>query len=79
MDTIVRLIGDGSTAVFDPGDIKAMAMALEDVCKSLNIDGDVTAREVVAVRIIELARRGERSPAKLRDRVLAEANGGTGR
>jgi hypothetical protein len=29
----------------------------------------------MAVRIIELARRGERSTVKLRDRVLAEANG----
>jgi hypothetical protein len=33
---------------------------------------------LVAMRIIDLARRGERSPTKLRDRLLAEANGGTG-
>jgi hypothetical protein len=31
------------------------------------------AREVVAVRIIELARRGERDPDRLRNRVLREA------
>jgi hypothetical protein len=61
---------------FDPADIKAMSMALDDVCKALLLDGDERAKETVAVRIIELAGRGERSPTKLRDRVLAEANGG---
>jgi hypothetical protein len=52
-------------------------MALNDLCRELKLDGDATARETVAIRIIELARRGERSPTKLRDRVLCEANGGT--
>jgi len=64
--------------VFDPADIKAMSMALDDICKSLELNGDKAARETVAVRIIELARRGERSPTRLRDRVLAEANGQVG-
>jgi hypothetical protein len=41
------------------------------------IEGDPAAREIVAIRIVELAKRGERSPTKLRDRVLEEANGGT--
>ena len=63
-------------ASFDQKDITAMSMALDDVCKELNIGGDETARETVAVRIIELARRGERSPTKLRDRVISEANAG---
>lgn len=62
--------------VFDPNDITAMSMALDEVCNALKVDGDATAREVIATRIIDLARRGERSPTKLRDRVLAEANGG---
>jgi hypothetical protein len=49
-----------------------MSMALDDVCKSLNIlDGP--AREVIAERIIALAVTGERSPTILRDRVLREA------
>ena len=65
-------------AVFDPDEIRAMSMALDDVCKALELDGNVKAREVVAIRIIELARRGERSPTRLRDRVVNEANGGTG-
>jgi hypothetical protein len=64
--------------VFDPDDIKAMSMALGDVCEKLKLDGDVKAREIVAIRIIELARRGERSPTRLRDQLLREANGGTG-
>jgi hypothetical protein len=65
-------------AAFEPRDITAMSMALEDVCNQLKIPDHGSAREIIAVRIIELARRGERSPTKLRDRLLMEANGGTG-
>jgi hypothetical protein len=61
---------------FDPADIKPMSMALDDVCKALLLNGDERAKETVAGRIIELAGQGERSPTKLRDRVLAEAKGG---
>ena len=65
--------------VFGPDDITAMSMALEDVCNALNLQPDSDrAREIIATRIIELARRGERSPTKLRDHVLSDANGGTG-
>jgi tartrate dehydratase beta subunit/fumarate hydratase class I family protein len=56
---------------FEPHDIQAMSMAFDDVCKLLGLI-DELSREVMAVRIIELARRGERSPTKLRDRVLYE-------
>jgi hypothetical protein len=48
------------------------------VCKALRLDGNAKAKEVVAIRIIELARRGERNPTRLRDRLLKEANGRTG-
>ena len=65
-------------AAFEPQDIQSMSLALDDVCKALKIDGDGAARETIAVRIIELARRGERSATKLRDRLLEEANSGTG-
>jgi hypothetical protein len=59
-------------AVFEQKDITAMSMALDDVCKALNIlDGP--AREVIAERIIALAMTGERSPTLLRDRVIREA------
>jgi CRP-like cAMP-binding protein len=51
-----------------------MSTALEEVSRTLQLDGDQRAREVIAVRIIELARRGERDPERLRDRVLQEAD-----
>jgi len=71
---ITRFLKDSSPA-FDPHDIKAMSMALNDVCKALNISEDAKAREVIAERIIELGHRGERSPTKLRDRLLMETGG----
>ena len=61
---------------FEPESTRAMSVAFEDVCRVLKLDGDARAREAIAVRIIELARRGERDPERLRDRVLREANGG---
>ena len=60
-------------AAFDPDDIRAMSMALDDVCDVLKLHDDPNAREVMAERIIDLARRGERSPTRLRDRLLSEA------
>jgi len=63
--------------VFEPDDIEAMSLAYEGVCGTLDINGDARARETIAERVIELARRGERRPAVLRDRVLAEANADT--
>jgi hypothetical protein len=68
--SITPFLTDG---VFDPKDIKAMSMALDDVCAALNIVNGNPAREVIAERIIALARNGERSPTLLRDRVLREA------
>jgi hypothetical protein len=59
-------------AAFDPDDIKAMSIALDDVCKALKLDGSDNAREVAAKRIIELAGSGERNPTRLRDTVLKE-------
>ena len=63
-------------AVFDPNDINAMSTALDDVFKVLQLDGNAKAKEILAMRIIELARRGERSPKKLCDLLLQEARGG---
>jgi hypothetical protein len=72
MATILPFIR-GSDGVFDPEDIAAMSMALDDICKELNLRDDGSAREVMAVRIIDLAKTGERSATRLRDRVLHEA------
>jgi len=60
-------------AAFGPDTLRAMSTALEEVCRMLKVDHDQGAREVMAVRIIELARRGECDPERLRDRVLREA------
>ena len=76
--TMVAIIPFLKNESFGPEDIEAMSKALDDVCGALKIDGDATAREVMAVRIIELAARGERNSEKLRDRLLLEAIGGTG-
>ena len=72
---ITPYIRDG---IFGPDEIRAMSMALDDVCKALNINGHGTAREVIAMRIVTLAERGERDHTKLRDQLLQEAQGGTG-
>jgi hypothetical protein len=70
MAAILPYLRDG---VFEQNDITAMSMALDDVCSSLNLVDGNPAREIIAERIIALARNGERSPTLLRDRVLREA------
>lgn len=60
--------------VFDPQDVQAMSLALDEVCLALDLRAcDNQARQVIAERIIALAERGERSPMRLRERVLQEA------
>jgi hypothetical protein len=71
MATILPFVKDG---VFDQKDITAMSMALDDVCKMLNLRDDNSSKEVIASRIIDLARAGERNPTRLRDRIIHEAN-----
>ena len=76
MATILPFLRNGvffRDSVFEPHDIKAMSRALDDVCEVLKLRDDSPAQEVMAARIIDLARRGERSPTRLRDRVLHEA------
>jgi hypothetical protein len=43
----------------------------------LNVNGNVREREILATRIIDLVRCGERDCARLRDRVLREADWAT--
>jgi len=72
MVTILPFLRD--EGAFDPKDVRAMAMAFEDVCKTLEVPADAaTLREGIAIRIVELAKRGERSQTVLRDRILSEA------
>ena len=59
--------------VFGPCEIKAMSIALDEVCNKLGLTGDnQEEREALAKRIIALARSGEHDPAALRDAVLRE-------
>jgi hypothetical protein len=71
MGTILPFLKD---SVFEPEVTKSMSIAFEDACRELKLsEGAAREREAIAVRIIELARRGERDPARLRERVLREA------
>jgi hypothetical protein len=70
MAAIIPFLQDNA---FEPHDIQAMSMALEDVCDALKVPDDGQARLAIAERIIALAQNGERSPTRLRDRVLREA------
>jgi hypothetical protein len=61
-------------AVFEPEVTQAMAIALEDVCRELKILPEhVVAREIIATRIIDLARTGDIDAQAIRDRLLLEA------
>jgi hypothetical protein len=78
MATIIPFAPKGS--IFDPEDIRAMSMALEDVCKALNLSADAAAaREIVAARIVALATRGDRNATILRNLILEHAAGLSGR
>jgi hypothetical protein len=60
-------------AVFEPDEIHALALAFEDICREMDLPVTATvAREVVATRIIDLAREGLIDPAGLKGRVLRE-------
>jgi hypothetical protein len=48
--------------VFDPEEINIMAAAFQDACTALGLAGHTdAATEIIASRIIELARRGGRT------------------
>ena len=76
MSTVVAL--RPPEPAFDPQTVEAMSQALDDICTALRLNGNATAREVIAIRLVELARAGERDSARLRDFVLAEARSGSG-
>jgi hypothetical protein len=72
MGTIIPFLRD--QAVFEPEVTRAMSAAFDEVCRALDLsDGDSRGRETVAMRVIELVRRGVRDPEVLRQRMLREA------
>jgi hypothetical protein len=59
---------------FDPEAILTMSIAFELACVDLEVlAGDTHGREILATRIINLARQGIICPAALHQRVVAEA------
>ena len=61
------------TAAFDPGAIRALAVTYDSACAVLHVANDADPRAtVIAKKIIEHARHGERDPIRLLDLVLTE-------
>jgi hypothetical protein len=61
-------------AVFEPEATHALAVAFDDICREMNLPLTAAdAREIVATRVIDLAREGVIDPSVLRERVLREA------
>ena len=66
-------------AAFPPEVIDAMSWAFDEVCARLSIPETADAPQaMVAFRIVELARKGERDPERLRDKALKTIAGLTG-
>ncbi len=60
--------------VFEPDALRVMSEAFHDACNALQIfAGDEHGRQVIAIRIIDLAGSGVIDAKALRDRVLLEA------
>jgi hypothetical protein len=57
-------------AAFSPEEIKVMSEALDEACAVLQVDDQMKDREIIAARIIELARKGVIDAKVLRDRVV---------
>jgi hypothetical protein len=62
---------DREREIFEPDTIAVLAAALEDTLRHLRVsDRNDPAVTVVAKKIIDLARRGERDPTRLRDQAV---------
>ena len=74
----MRMVALPSNAAFDSEDTELLAAAFEAAWEKLNTAGNVLAegseaalaRELLAKRIIELAKRGERNPDRLVESAL---------
>ncbi len=66
-----RLLGENPA--FDPDAIEAVTMAYDHLCTALHlIDRDDPLKEIVAKKIIEHAKRGEKDAIALAQLVLKE-------
>ena len=65
---IYRLMRDHA---FGPEEIKILGDAFEDALRTLRlVNRDDPATQIVAMKIIELAQRGERDPVRLREAAV---------
>ena len=64
---IAELVQDG---VFDDTATLAMVIAFDRACKSLPHPSHNAAREIIAKKIVEAAKRGENNPDKLKEQAL---------
>ena len=61
------------TSTFDPEAVLAMSIAFELACADLQVlEDDERGREIIATRIINLARQGIICPAALHHHALAD-------
>jgi hypothetical protein len=69
MASILSFIAEG---VFDDATLRVMSLAFDAACKELHDVGQpLIVQEVMALRIIAAAHRGERNVTRLRDIALA--------
>ena len=72
MNNIVFL-NESESPSFAQDEIVDMALAVDDVCKVLEIPPeDAPTLKSIAERVVEHARRGERDPEVLAERVISE-------
>jgi hypothetical protein len=66
-----------SAPIFDPEQIAAMHTAFERVCTRMRLSGTKAAPviELVAIKIVELARAGEFDPEELTRAAMADFDG----
>jgi hypothetical protein len=70
---IYRLL---KNCAFGPEEIKVLTTAYEDTLRTLRLaDRADPAAEIIAKKIIEFARRGERDPLRLRERAIESLSG----
>jgi hypothetical protein len=69
---LYRLLQDLQDIAFGPEEIEAMVMAYEDACRVLKLTEKRSdpLTQLLALKVIEIARTGEFDPVKIRDLAL---------
>jgi hypothetical protein len=63
-----------SAGAFEPEIVVAMSRAVDGICCTINLPPSATgARTMIARRVIELVRLGERDPARISELVLGNS------